>query len=374
MHASRFFARTPLLVLAIVTWGAACAQSDNNEMLTKHDFAGTGPYDFAGDDLYGVDLYGFPGTDDMLDMSVTGDLSRLTWSDKSFTTTGSLWSVWSNGTTVWAVGDNATILSSTGGVAFDNVKAASVPDTTTSLYGIFGIGAGPSAMLTVGSNGAAWTYAMAPTAHWVAYPPTNGAGDGNTATWIAPDGQIFTVGTNGTAKKLNTMGSWDDIGGMDVTANAVWGIKTATGYTVYACGNYPSGGEGRIWKYTGTTYVPETSGATGSALYGIYGFAENDIYAVGEHSLILHSTGDGTWTPQTVPTLPGTTKALNAIGGASADEIYAVGDAGVIVQKYGAASTSWTLVTTTATQNFLGVWANAAQVWAVGAMGQIFTK
>jgi hypothetical protein len=369
--------------VTLLLWisAAACAGPANDFVITKHDFAGTAG-DLAGADLIGADLTGFPPGD-----MPSGDMVRLTWTDKSFATTDVLWSVWSDGTSVWAVGDNSPtsdtgiLLRSPNGTSFASDPAAQPPGKPP-LYGIFGVAAGPPSnpLLTVGRSGAVWSYGNtpAPSGTWSALPNT---GTNNyTFAWIAPDGVAFLVGQGNVAKKQNGA-NWDDITGISDFASGVWGVKTASGYTVYACG-----GGGSIWKYTGTTFVAENTGLgvftppppaaptpRYPTVYGIYGFNENDIYAVTENGIIMHSIGNGSWQMQT----SGVTTSLNAIGGASADEVYAVGDNGVVLHKYGASSTTWvpeTLPNPSESRNFVAVWADAAKVWVTGYAGAILTK
>jgi hypothetical protein len=358
---------------AVLLWisVAACAGPNSDNFLTKHDFAGTGNNgDLAGADLAGADLTGFP-PDDMMPM---GDMSRVAWTDKSFATSDVLWSVWSDGTAVWVVGDNfptsdtGILLKAPNGSTFASDPAAQ-PAGKPPLYGIFGVSSGPpgNPLLTVGKNGAIWSLGTnpAPNGTWSALP--NAGTTNYTFVWVAPDGVAFVVGLGNTAKKQNGA-NWDNLTGITDFASGLWGVKTASGYTVYACG-----GTGHIWKYTGTNFVAENTGVSMPTIYGIYGFGENDIYAVGEGGLILHSTGTGTWSAQT----SGVSTSLNAVGGASADEVYAVGDNGVVLHKYGAASTTWvkeTLANPAENRNFVAVWANAAKVWVTGYAGAILTK
>ena len=347
--------------MVVLCLAAACANPIDDSTITKHDFAGTSG-DLAGADLTGADL---TGTTD--DMPGVGDMSRIGWTDKTFTTTSTLWSVWGDGTTVWAVGDAGVLVKSMGGAAFA-ADPATKPNTTTALYSIFGVGSGPpgSPLLAAGAGGAIWSYSTTPAPNG-AWSAVAGTGTQNFSfVWVAPDGQAFAVGPANVAKKQNGA-TWDNIAGLDATAFGLWGVKTASGYTVYACG-----ASGKIWKYTGTNFVAENTSVS-TALYGIYGFGENDIYAVGDVGVLLHSTGSGAWAKQTVPV----TTSLNAVGGASSDEVYAVGDNGVVLHKYDASSTTWTrevLASPTENRNLVGVWANTAQVWVTGFNGAILTK
>src|SRR5438477_52756 len=57
------------------------------------------------------------------------------------------------------------------------------------------------------------------------------------------------------------------------------------------------------------------------------GASATDIYAVGNPGVILHSAGDGTWTPQTSPI---TTGKFAGAWGSGAGDLYVVGDAGTL--------------------------------------------
>ena len=54
---------------------------------------------------------------------------------------------------------------------------------------------------------------------------------------------------------------------------------------------------------------------------GVWGSSAADVYAVGLGGLPLHSTGNGTWTPQTANTLSG----FDGVWGSSSTDVYAVG-------------------------------------------------
>lgn len=91
----------------------------------------------------------------------------------------------------------------------------------------------------------------------------------------------------------------------------IWGFSDTNFYVV---------GGATVAHYDGAWHAPETV-PSGTALTSIWASAPNNLYAVGNGGLILHSDGTGTWTQQT----SGTTVDLKAIYGSSANDIYAVG-------------------------------------------------
>jgi len=107
---------TSALLVSGSLFAVGCAQSAVDPMLTKHDFATNPlPQDLSAEDLTGADLSGA----DLAGFDAGGDMIRTTWTDKSFSTTNMLWSVWSNGNSlVYAVGKGNTRVSSVSGSAF----------------------------------------------------------------------------------------------------------------------------------------------------------------------------------------------------------------------------------------------------------------
>ncbi|MBK6535930.1 MAG: hypothetical protein IPF99_42285 [Deltaproteobacteria bacterium] len=63
-----------------------------------------------------------------------------------------------------------------------------------------------------------------------------------------------------------------------------------------------------------------------STLYGVWGAAPNDVWAVGEGGTILHWDG-ARWS--SIPS--NTTATLRSVWGASAGDVWAVGDNGTAV-------------------------------------------
>jgi hypothetical protein len=62
-------------------------------------------------------------------------------------------------------------------------------------------------------------------------------------------------------------------------------------------------------------------------LLDVWGSGASDIYAVGYNGRILHSTGNGDWTPL----VSGTAHHLRGVWGRGPDDVFAVGEAGVVL-------------------------------------------
>ena len=87
----------------------------------------------------------------------------------------------------------------------------------------------------------------------------------------------------------------------------------------------PSGDLGAArWNIYGTVTGAPTLRAAWVADPGL-----SEVFAVGQHGLILHRVGDGPWQPET----SGTDANLYAISASTKAEVYAVGDRGVILRR-----------------------------------------
>ena len=77
--------------------------------------------------------------------------------------------------------------------------------------------------------------------------------------------------------------------------------------------------------------MAQPTGAT-QAFYAVWGSGPNNIYVGSFGNTLLHSTGDGTWTPQTIPNL-----GIRHIWGSSASDVYllALGGAGNVYHSTG---------------------------------------
>ncbi|MCI0457632.1 MAG: hypothetical protein L0Z62_11730 [Gemmataceae bacterium] len=72
------------------------------------------------------------------------------------------------------------------------------------------------------------------------------------------------------------------------------------------------------------------SGTGSDGLIGVWGSGPNDVYAVGDNGLILHSSDQGaTWAPE----VSGTTSNLTGVWGSGSSIVYAVGANGTILRR-----------------------------------------
>jgi hypothetical protein len=106
------------------------------------------------------------------------------------------------------------------------------------------------------------------------------------------------------------------------------------------------------------------TGVTGQSLYGIWGAAWNDVWAVGAAGTILHYDG----TSWTLKAQGLTTRTLFGVWGSASNDVWAVGQASSIFRYDG---TSWRDVSPGFTPDgtFRATWGSAPNdVWAVGEM------
>jgi len=96
----------------------------------------------------------------------------------------------------------------------------------------------------------------------------------------------------------------------------------------------------------------------------IHAVAADDVWAVGEHGVIIHFDGEG-WTAADSPV----ETHLQGVQGAASDNIWAVGDGGVTLHYAGS---EWEVVTSGVETDLYAVWTvDGHQAWAVGASGEI---
>jgi len=156
----------------------------------------------------------------------------------------------------------------------------------------------------------------------------------------------------------------------DDNADSLWPAM-ASGSTAYLYGLWGSaatdvfavGDAGAILHYDGSSWSPMTS-ATTWALNGVWGSSSSDVFAVGDAGAILHYDGSS-WSPMKSPT----SESLNGVWASSSSEAFVVGNIGAILRYDGSA---WSATATKLTTNMYSVFGNSAsQVIAVGDFATI---
>jgi hypothetical protein len=134
---------------------------------------------------------------------------------------------------------------------------------------------------------------------------------------------------------------------------AVWGSGPND---VYAVGRNDSAGV--ILHSTGDGHwLPQTAGLLNS-LVSVWGSGPNDVY-VGGGATVLHSTGDGIWTPQSVPNT-----TFFTVWGSSATDVYVPAGDSLVLHSTG--NGTWSA------QNLVGVSCSITAIWGTSATNVYF--
>jgi hypothetical protein len=144
---------------------------------------------------------------------------------------------------------------------------------------------------------------------------------------------------------------------------------------------YAGGGSGLIYHFDSSTWEWEqmNTGITNRSIYGIWGIADNDVYAVtgisssGENGTILHYNGHS-WSQMNLDSVNWKENGtdLYSIAGTSREDIYAVGQYGTILHYDGH---SWKRVDGNVTDKHLNaVWASSENVYVAGIDGTILHR
>jgi len=120
-----------------------------------------------------------------------------------------------------------------------------------------------------------------------------------------------------------------------------------------------------LWDGQSLTPIPRTAAVplTDGSLRSVWAASTTDVWAVGDHGLILHFDG-GSWSVMTSPT----TADLNGVFGSASGDVWAVGNEGVILHWDGG---RWARAVSPTDGGLFGVWAGSGVVVAVGAQGSI---
>ena len=238
-------------------------------------------------------------------------------------------------------------------------------------------------------DGTAWSKLIAPAAAAAAR-----------AVWRSPTGEVWIAGLSGFVAHWGGAG-WTTA--VSNTTNVLRAVATATPSDAWAVGA-GSGGPATILHYDGASWMPQASGTANNAvltavwaasasfvvavgsnvirhfdganwtppmgvtgiLFGVWGFAMNDLIAVGNTGTVLRGDGS-TWAAAT-QAAPNTV-TFGAVWGTSATSVIAVGQTttlpldGVIYRFDG----SWTSMAAPPTRTLQGVWGSSAtDVFAAG--------
>jgi len=127
------------------------------------------------------------------------------------------------------------------------------------------------------------------------------------------DDQMFIVGMNGVV--VHKVG-WSESVELDSgTLASLFGVWGSAATDMFAVGT-----DGTIIHFDGELWRPMQSGVE-AYLYGVWGTSANDVFAVGENGTILHYDG-AHWTQMANPAR----FTLKDIWGTSGTNVYAVGD------------------------------------------------
>jgi hypothetical protein len=156
-------------------------------------------------------------------------------------------------------------------------------------------------------------------------------------------------------------------GTMQAAVSGVWGSSAAD---VYAVGFDPSDDAVIVHSTGNGVWTRQTVGSGGmqQGLVSVWGSGAGDVYAAG-NEVIFHSTGNGTWTSEDVPG-----GSYGALWGSGPGDVYALsgGTGGFVAHSTG--DGTWTVLQTSlgSQVSFAGIWgSSAADVYVVGgdAMG-----
>lgn len=173
--------------------------------------------------------------------------------------------------------------------------------------------------------------------------------------WIGDDGQALAVGEAATVLRSPRAGAWQpeptEIVPPNMTLYGVWGRAP---HDVYAVGGLatPAGNEGFAARFDGAQWRRVDDGVPDEILFKVWGAGDDDddVWAVGTGGALAHFDG-AAWTRHDSPTDAG----LVAVWGTAADDVYAVGGspgAGLVLRYDGAAWSTFAA----APERLSGVW------------------
>jgi hypothetical protein len=256
--------------------------------------------------------------------------------------------LWSDGETLWAVGDEIVRRDASGWSVLERPIDRSLYGVWGDEDGLWAVGTGGTIVrladgelhaLDVAATGGSWLRAV-----W-------GAGD---SMWIVGHGGLALVNAAGGFLAVDT----------PVRANLldVWGHADDLFWAV--------GEGGTVLRWDGMAWLQVPTGPMGGVvqnLRAVWGSAADDVWVVGTESTILH------WDGQRFESLArGESYSLNDVWGRSADEIYAVGTGGVALRYDGS---EWTALATGTTSSLQSVFGDdEGRVFAAGLDGVVLVR
>ena len=301
------------------------------------------------------------------------------WSPMTSGTTNNLSGIWgSSGSDVFAVGSGGAILHYNG-----STWSAMSSGTTQTLNGVWG--SSETDVFAVGSggtilhyNGSTWS-AMSSGTAFPLYGVWGSSGTdvfavGDDSYWDNIDihyykgiilhynGSTWSTIASGTAFPL--YGVWGSAADDVFAVGGYWetGFYCTCGLCRWQCRVYYSVRLRGIKHFNGTSWSEITS--SNDELYGGWGSSGSDVFAVGNGGTIAHYDGS-VWSAMA----SGTAQQLNGVWGSSGSDVLAVGNGGTIAHYDGSA---WSAMASGTAQRLNGVWGSSGNdVFAVGVNGTI---
>src|SRR5579883_356693 len=226
-----------------------------------------------------------------------------------------------------------------------------------SLTGVWGAGAQPSALYTVGTDYGAQYTSGAWLGSGLPYAFTSVTGSGSSAYAAARGGTVATWSGSGSP-------SYRQITTGDLTA--IWAVTGSGSTTVFAASSNDS-----VFVNSGSGWSGARGPAAGQQMLGVFGSSASDVYAVGTAGTIGHYTSKASgWTALasgTGVTLRG--GWADAPQGSYTADAYAVGDGGTVQHYNGKA---WLTMPTPVTTTLRGAYGTSAtNLYVVGDNGVV---
>ena len=278
-----------------------------------------------------------------LDTQDTGGEPDPVWEETTIETSNTLNGVYASGRGVYAVGTEGSLYKYT--VSTDWVQQEIDVDEED-LNGLWGAGQGDTLHLVAVGNGGTLLQLDGTAV------TTDDLGTNNFESVHGPEASnLIAVGWGGVYRLA--LGAWEyEPLPTNDRLNHVW-ATTSIAYGV--------GEDGAILQRSGDTWT-EMESPSSKNLYGVYGTADNDVWAVGQEGTVLHFDGSA-WTQIGSPT----EQTLWAVWASSSVAVYAVGSNGVAIRWDGAA---WNELPTGLSNNLYAVHGtDDDDCWAVGNRG-----